>query len=235
MGFEEEVIPDFDPSVITGIYKEIVDLVCDGTTIPRQYVFLAAKVYLGARMAGRVSFDGLDCDSRYYGTVIGETGTGKGLSWRRFFNNAILINGQDDGQNTIDSLVKVLNSADSGAGLRDAFFDHPATYPVILYIDEVSSLGQKARDDKQVEIVQVIGELADSCQVSRVLAAGKGKPKAVKGTSPASLAMYCCGQDGDTYISSFPGRGKLFWFLRPLLPRVQPTSRGGRPAFNRPC
>jgi hypothetical protein len=224
----EETVPDFDPSVITGVYKEIVDLVCDGTTIPRQFVFLAAKVYIGARMAGHTSFEGLDCDSRYYATVVGETGTGKGLSWRRFMNNVVLMRGQDNDSThigTVDPLVKIINSADSGAGLKDVFFEHPTTYPVIIYVDEVSTLGQKAGEKKQPEIVSTIGELADTTQVSRVLA--KRKDQKASRTTTARLAMYCCGQDGDVYISSFPGRGKLGFFDR-CYPEFSPLVDAGK-------
>src|SRR6184192_4829101 len=41
-------IPAFDESAITGIYRDIVDAATNGTTIPRQFAFLAARVYIGA-------------------------------------------------------------------------------------------------------------------------------------------------------------------------------------------
>jgi hypothetical protein len=79
---EEDFVPEFDESVITGIYRDIVTLSVAGTTVPPQFAFLNAKIYFGARLAGKATFEGLDCDSSYYGTTIGVTGTSKGESWR---------------------------------------------------------------------------------------------------------------------------------------------------------
>jgi hypothetical protein len=73
---DEDDIPEFDESVITGIYRDIVTLAVGGTTIPAQFALLNAKVYFGARLAGKATFEGLDCDSCYYGTAIGVTEAG---------------------------------------------------------------------------------------------------------------------------------------------------------------
>src|SRR5208283_906944 len=70
-----DTIPPFDPSVITGIYRKFVELITRGTTLAPQFAFLAAKVIVGARMAGRVHFESLDVEPRYYGAVIGESGS----------------------------------------------------------------------------------------------------------------------------------------------------------------
>ena len=103
-------------------------------------------------MAGKVTFEGLDCDSSYYGAVIGDTGTGKGESWRRT-TERILLSPLVAG---LKPPMKIFNSVDSGAGLKDAFFDPPADLPVVLYIDEVVSLGHKAGEKKNPEILDTI-------------------------------------------------------------------------------
>src|SRR5438046_8754730 len=48
-------IPAFDESAITGIYRDIVDAATNGTTIPRQFELLAARVHLGAMLAVKIS------------------------------------------------------------------------------------------------------------------------------------------------------------------------------------
>src|SRR5262249_35582883 len=124
---DEHQIPAFDESVITGIYKDIVNVVGGGTTIPPQFILLAAKVYFGARMAGKITFQGLRCDSSYYGAAIGVSGTSKGESWRRTVQECLnapeLFN--------VNPVVKIIDSADSGAGLKDAFFEPPSELPMI--------------------------------------------------------------------------------------------------------
>jgi hypothetical protein len=72
--------------------------------------------------------------------------------------------------NLLENGVKIIYSADSGAGLKDTFFEPPENQPVICYIDEVTSLGHKAGEKKNPEIVDCIIELADSHRISRVLA-----------------------------------------------------------------
>ena len=199
--FTEE-IPEFDPSVITGIYKKIVDAVCDGTTIPRQFAFLAAKVFIGARMAGKVTFENMSADSSYYGTAIAPTGTGKGLAWRRTVEGVFLKG------HLLDCGVKVIYSADSGAGVKDTFFEDPKDHPVIIYVDEITSLGHKAGEKKNPEIFDLIIELADSTRISRVLASRKGQ-KANRTHDNARLSLYMCGQNGEVFMSAFAGRTKL--------------------------
>ena len=88
----DDEIPAFDDSVITGIFREIVDFAAGGTTIPRQFPFLAAKVYVGSRMAGGMKFEGMHDDPTMYGTAIGETGTSKSLSWERTIFQTLLPN-----------------------------------------------------------------------------------------------------------------------------------------------
>jgi len=195
-------IPDFDPSVITGIYKEIVDAACEGTTIPRQYAFLAAKTYIGALIAGKITFENTDTDSSYYGTVIGETGTGKGLAWKRVVEQICTIG------HTITPAVKIIDGADSGAGLKDAFFDPPQEAAIICYVDEITSLGHKAGEKKNPEIIDTIIELANKHTISRTLAA-RGKKKATRSHDNARLSLYVCGQNGEVITAAFAGRTKL--------------------------
>jgi putative DNA primase/helicase len=197
-----DVIPPFDDSVITGIFRDIVDLVTNGTTIPRQFPFLAAKVYVGARMAGGMTFEGVQDDPTMYGTPIGETGTSKGLSWERTVYQTLLPT------ELLKRPVKVIYSFDSGAGLRDAFFDPPQELPVIGYIDEVRSLGHKAGEKKNPEIVDTIIELANSHRISRSKAK-RSKSDKVMSHEGAYLGLYMNGQDGDAFMSSFPGRKEM--------------------------
>jgi hypothetical protein len=205
---EEDVVPEFDESVITGIYRDIVTLSVAGTTIPPQFAFLNAKIYFGARLAGRATFEGLDCDSSYYGTAIGVTGTSKGESWRRTIEKTLF----PEFLNLMQQ-VKIIYSADSGAGLKDCFFEPPHDSPVVCYIDEVTTLGHKAGEKKNPEILDTIIELADSHRVSRILAK-KGKQSGSKTHNNARLSLYACGQDGPAFMSAFAGRTKLGLFDR---------------------
>lgn len=47
----KEKIPPFDPTVMTGFFKDFVDTVCAHTTIPRQFAYLAIRVFAGAYMS----------------------------------------------------------------------------------------------------------------------------------------------------------------------------------------
>ncbi len=222
----DDLIPAFDRSVITGIYKDIVDVVCAGTTIPPQFAFLAAKVFIGARMAASVTFENTDADSSYYGVAIAETGTGKGLAWRRTIDETLQATA------SLNHNVKIINSADSGAGLKDVFFEPPVDSPIICYIDEVTTLGHKAGEKKNPEIVDTMIELADSHSISRVLAARNGQ-KANRTNNNARLSVYMCGQNGEVFMASFTGRTKLGIYDR-LYPEYSPAIEAGDlPAVNR--
>ena len=201
-------IPAFDPSVVNGIYKKFVDLITRGTTMAPQFPFLIAKVVVGARMAGKVRFETLDAEPRYYGALIGETGSGKGESWRRMSQ---ILN--PTGSTSTPSDIKIISSADSGAGLRDFFFEPPQDQTVICYIDEVVSLGNKATATRNPAILDTMIELADSTQISRVLAKKKNGP-GTKSKSDARLCMVMCGQDGDVFMQALAGRTKLGMFDR---------------------
>jgi hypothetical protein len=205
----EDAIPDFDDSSITGIYRDIVDAACSGTTIPRQYAFLAAKVYIGALIAGKVSFEGMEDTSSYYGVVVGESGTGKGLSWKRVVDDILTT-----GENLLPSVKILEGSGDSGAGLKDFFFDSPKDAPVICMIDEAVSLGHKAGEKKNPEIVDTIVELATKHKFTRAKAARSNKAKAGRSHDNAHLSLYMCAQNRDVIAAAFPNRRGLGLFER---------------------
>jgi hypothetical protein len=196
----EAEIPAFDPTVMTGIYKEWVDLVCHGTTLAPQFAFLAAKTIIGALMSGKVTFKDLDAEPRIYVAFVGKTGSGKGAAWERSLQ--IL--------NSVTSGLKIVNSIDSGAGLTDYFFEPPVGQPVICYIDEVTSLGNKAASTRNPAILDAIIELADSTSRSRVLAKrGKNPERIQKTRDDCRLAMVMCGQDRDVFAKALTGRNQL--------------------------
>jgi hypothetical protein len=218
---DEDEVPAFDDTVINGIYRDIVDAATNGTTIPRQFAFLAAKVYIGATIAGKVTFDNFDTDSSYYGAAIGATGTGKGLSWERTVAKICNV-----GNTLQPGPIKIINGADSGAGLKDAFFDPQMDAPIICYVDEITSLGHKASEKKNPEIIDTIIELANSHVISRTLAARGGK-KATRSHQNARLSLFICGQNGEVITSAFAGRTKLGIYER-LYPEYSPAVIAGR-------
>lgn len=117
---EANEIPPFDPSVINGIYGDFVELITRGTTLVPQFAYVITKTVLGMRMAGKTGFETLAAEPRYYAALIGETGSGKGESWRRMLSILQPANADDAAK------IKIINSADSAAGLKDLFFQPPA-------------------------------------------------------------------------------------------------------------
>jgi putative DNA primase/helicase len=202
----EAAIPPFDPTVMNGIYAKFVELVTRGTTLAPQFAFVIAKTVVGLRMAGKVRFDNLDVEPRLYTALIGETGSGKGEAWRRAFK--IL---RPEGA-SIMCKMKIINSADSGAGLKDCFFEFPQEEPLLCYVDEIESLGNKSKDTRNPAILDTMIELADSTSISRVLAAKKGGGNKTK--HDARFAMVMCGQDGSVYTKAMAGRAKLGMYDR---------------------
>jgi putative DNA primase/helicase len=196
-------IPPFDPSVINGIYAKFVDLITRGATLAPQFAYVIAKTVVGARMAGKVKFKNLDAEPRYYTALIGETGSGKGEAWRRMLK-ILQASGLISGCG-----IKIINSADSGAGIKDLFFDPPQDEPVLCYVDEIEGLGNKASATRNPAIIDTMIELADCTSISRVLAKKNQKREASRTTNDARFCMVICGQDGETYMKAFAGRTKL--------------------------
>lgn len=227
--FSEESIPKFNRSVIKGIYKEIVDELILATTLEPQYIYAIAKTLVGAKMAGRVTLADLDVVPLNYLTLCGPTGAGKGEAWRRMLTvmkakpeNSMAVTSPL----TCGAAVKIINSADSGAGLKDAFFEHPEDQPILCYIDEVKSLGNKAEGKKNPEIIDTMGELADSTSVSRVKAK-RGKQSSVKSKDDAHLAVVMCGQNAEVFTSAFVGRTNVGWWDR-LVPEYGTRQEAGK-------
>jgi Bifunctional DNA primase/polymerase, N-terminal len=199
---EMDPIPPFDPTVVNGIYKKFVDVATRGTTMAPQFVYAIAKTVVGARMAGKVKFENLDVEPRFYTALIGETGSGKGEAWRRVFQ---ILNCEAQIGNV--SKLKIINSADSGAGIRDAFFESE-NVPMLMYIDEVESFGNKAAATRNPAIMDMLIELADGTHISSVKAS-RGKSKGTKTMNDARLCAVMCGQEGSVYMKAFAGRTKL--------------------------
>jgi hypothetical protein len=222
---EEASIPPFDSSVIDGIYKKFVELTTRGTTLVPQFVYAIVKAIVGLKMAGKVKFEDLDVEPLTYLAMCGVTGSGKGEAWRRVFKilNAKEVLG--------GSGIKIINSVDSGAGLKDAFFEHPEEQPILCFIDEVTSLGHKAGEKKNPEILDTMIELADSASISRVKAK-KNKQPSTRTKNDAHLGVVMCGQDREVYVSSFTGRTSLGWWDR-LVPEFGvPQETGDLPPIN---
>ena len=196
-------IPPFDRSVINGIYAKFVDLIIRDTTLAPQFAYVIAKTVVGARMAGKVKFKNLDAEPRYYAALIGETGSGKGEAWRRMLK-ILQVPGLVGGCG-----IKIINSADSGAGIKDLFFDPPQGEPVLCYVDEIEGLGNKASATRNPAIIDTMIELADSTSISRVLARKNQKREAARTTNDARFCMVIRGQDGEPYMKAFAGRTKL--------------------------
>jgi len=203
----ETTVPPFDPSVMTGFYKDCTHLVIRGTTLAPQFVFGVIKTFVGIRMAGNVTFDDVDDEPRRIFAAIGETGSGKGVAFKRV--EAIML-----AKGSLDKChIKITDSADSGAGLKDFFFQQPENDPVLCYIDEIESLGDKASEGRNPDILNVIIELADRTKISRILADRNGKPRS-KHKDNARLAAVICGQNGLIYGKAFGKRAPLGIFDR---------------------
>jgi hypothetical protein len=228
----ETVIPSFDPSVMNGIYKKIVDLVTRGTTMCPQFTYLIAKTLVGARMAMTgIRFENMDVEPRFYAALIGETGSGKGESWRRV--RKILESGVMKGADAKANLaaIKIIDSADSGAGIRDLFFDKPQDEPVLMYIDEIAGFGNKTKGTKQPELLDRLIELADSTNIS-VVKAKKGKKPSTMSHDHARLVAVLCGQSGEVYMEAFAGKSKVGLWDRFTPEFSVPVEGGDLPEIN---
>jgi hypothetical protein len=215
-------IPPFDPSVMNGLMQEYVELVTAGTTMAPQFAFMATRVIVGALITAKgIRFKDADTDAMLYGSVIGESGSGKGWAWRR------VLAAFEQGAKQVGTIngfgCKIMDGIDSGAGLKDFFFTHPENQPVIAYIDEVADLGEKADPKRNPGIVTTIIELAENRSVSRTLAGKK------KHTDMAYLGSYIAGQNGEVYMQSLPNRTRLGLFDRFRPEHSVPVEAGDTP------
>ena len=198
-------IPPFDPSVMEGnIYGKFVDLVTKGTTLQPQYAYQAARLAVSMLIIGRVTFENLaDTPPLRRIVFLGETGSGKGAVWKRA-HRILTMGGRDENKN-----FKYSDSIDSGVGLKDMFFDDPVGLPVMLYFDEVDSLGHKSSDKKNPDILDTMGELANKTTVSRTLSThGRTGPKikASKTRNDAYCFWLICAPSGMTFMCATAGR-----------------------------
>ncbi len=222
-GDKTDTIPPFDPSVMEGtIYEKFVHLVTDGTTLRPQYSYQMAKLVFGAVLAGTIEFDGVSGVQPLRRLVmLGATGTGKGETYRR--SEVILKTGRMD-----QGRIKITDSIDSGAGLKDFFLEPPQHLPVLVYIDEATTLGHKGSEKKNPDILDAIGELADRYVVSRTKSK-KGKALPSVTLSGAHLVTVICAQDGLAFMCATAGRKSAGFndrqhpvFERPVRPGKKP-------------
>ena len=206
---DEVIIPTFDRSIMTGVCKEMVELITADTTLDPQFTYGIARTYLGLRMAASgVVFPDLDMEPRNFFAMIGQTGSGKGEAWRRVQK---ILSPQGSIANM--SKVKVIEGLDSGAGLKDSFFDDDL--PILVYIDEIGDLGHKSEDSRNPSILDTLLTLADSTTVSRTLAKSRRDVGVTSKTkNNARVAVVMGGVSGDRYMAAFPQRSKEGWFDR---------------------
>jgi hypothetical protein len=220
-----------------GIYREIVEATIQGTTLVPQFVYSIAKTIVGSKMAGHVEFEDLAAEPLEYLALCGAKGSGKGEAWRRVL--AILEATATDSMPVTNTSVscgagiKIINSADSGAGIRDAFFEPPTEQPIICYVDEVSGLGHKSDGRKNPEILDRMVELADSTSISDVKAKKSAKRSSAKTKNNAFLAMVMCGQNSKIWTSAFVGKTDVGLFDRITPEHSLPVDAGNLPAIPR--
>jgi hypothetical protein len=197
------IIPPFDDSMLVGASRKLVDAICEGTTIPRQYGMHVAKSMMSSIMTTyKIALEG--CDSpRSYFIVFGDSGTGKGEAFRR------LMTILDSVTEKVKPFVYITDTLDSEAGMRDAFFDIPEekNAPLLYFVDEVLTLGQKADGKKNPEIIGGIVEMANKTTVSRAKAK-RGKEQSFKTRKDAWLLLYACAQDAEAFATAFPRKKK---------------------------
>jgi hypothetical protein len=201
---EESDIPPFDPSVISedSILRRFVDLVSKGTGIPDQFAFAVAKAVLGIRMDGIVKFADYSLRTNLYVALIGATGTGKNSCWDRTREIITPVGGIGSASGAI-CRINFLDTLDSGAGLKDAFFEKP-DMPILAFHGEVEELGAKTGATRQPEILTTLIDLKDNTRITRALARQNKKEM-----GNARLGAVLCGQEGAIFTRALAGRTKL--------------------------
>jgi hypothetical protein len=157
--------------VIRGVYKKGVDWICRGNTLPRGYVFNILKTLDLIRCAGRVTFD-IIVNPRYILILLGPTNAGKGSCMLRVRQAFGRVTGETW---NFWMSSKLCQGIDSGVGLIQMFFDKgprgsltvPAISNVVLFVDEVKDLGNKAGKGKEEAIMTAILQLTDNTIASR--------------------------------------------------------------------
>jgi hypothetical protein len=195
-------IPPFEESMLVGVVKMMADAICGGTTIPRQYGAHVAKTMMSSILTTyKVQLEGCEC-ARSYFIIFGASGTGKGTSFRR-------LQGILNGSVIKRPFMHFTDTIDSEAGMRDAFFDIPMeeNAPLLYFVDEVLTLGQKADGKKNPEIIGGIIEMANKTVISRVKAK-RGKQDSRKTRADAWLILFACAQDGEAFATAFPRKQK---------------------------
>jgi hypothetical protein len=222
----EEKVPPYDESLVRGFFETAVKLVAGGTSMPIQFPHIIAKTICGLRWSVEESyFQDCDAEARLYTLNIGAKGTSKGWSMKRcrqlFTNFGSELPAHQESQK-----IKIWDGTDSGAGLKEAFFDYPADAGILLYIDETYELGAKARADRNPEIISTMLTLAESTNIGR----GKAKKDERKVKTDARLASLLCVQP-DIIPIVFAGMkaGALGFFDRLTLEFAEPRKKGRTP------
>lgn len=215
-------IPEFNDGWISGSFRKMVDAICNGTTIPTQFVWHATKAMVCSILTKhQTKLE--DCESaRTYFVVFGETGTGKGLSFRRTQKLVDAVRG-------LNPFVKIITSIDSQAGIRDAFFDMPndQNLPILFFANEVKNIGHKSDSKKNPDILDALVELADETTVTVTKAKKSLKAKACKSRENSWLLAYVCSQDKEAFATAFPrtkDQGLPDRFVPEYSPRIEAGS-----------
>jgi hypothetical protein len=222
----DEVVPPYNKNLVRGFYADAVDLIAGGTTMPVQFPHLLSKTYLGLRMAVQgVYLQDCEAETRVQGLLIAEKGGSKGWSEKRTRKLFTCFDKVEPGDQQAQR-IKILDGVDSGAGLKEAFFDHPADAGILLYIDETADLGAKVRSDRNPEIFTTILTLADNTRITR----SKAKREDRKSKHDARLAMVMCVQP-DIIPVAFAGvkAGPLGLWSRLTLEYSSPVEPGREP------
>ena len=170
-----EVIGEFPAEVMRGRFGEITEIITEGTTLPKNFVYQVVKTWAGIYGSGKIALKELEALTHFYLLLIGTTGTGKGAIFLRLRKCLEFMDElQSDGQ-VGDDDVEVWDSLDSGAGARDSFKEHSR---VFMYVDELKDYMDKAAPGKQPELLTLLLSLSQSTSLSR-RKAGKGNQYAI--------------------------------------------------------
>jgi hypothetical protein len=225
--YTEENIPPFNPSVMKGWTARAVNHITRGTTLTPQFSYQLAKMALSARMAGNIKYEDLDTELNMLLLLIGITGSGKGAALAR------LIKMLKCESELNPAKIKIINSIDSGAGLRDYFLE-PPYLPIFFACEELRTLGDKSAENRQPAIMNGMFEFADNYTASRSLASTKRKGGATGTESRDGCYFVCalCAQDKDVIAGALAGRGVVGANDRLYPEHAYPVEPGDMPPLN---